>query len=202
MKRITSINELEALYAKPAATSLEKVTKRLTPAYQQLLQASPFCTIATSGPEGLDCSPRGDAADLIRVIDDHTLALPDRRGNNRLDTLRNIVRCPSIALLFLIPGVNETLKINGNAWLTNDKKLLESFSVNGKAPATVIVIDIQEIYFQCARALVRSRLWDPDTQVARQTLPTAGQMIKSVISEFDDKSYDSALPSRQKDTLY
>jgi uncharacterized protein len=200
---ITSIAELEALYGEINPISLRKETPRLTPAYRQMIEAAPFCAVATTGPGGLDCSPRGDGAGFVQVLDDKTVALPDRRGNNRLDSLRNIVADPKIALLFMIPGVNETLRINGRAVLSTAPELIGRFMVEGTLPRSVIVVTIDSVYFQCARALIRSSLWDPATRVAdRGLLPTAGQMTRAADASFDASSYDEALPARQKATLY
>lgn len=202
MNKISSLDELHEHYGEPPEGSLRKVTPSLTPAYRQLLEASPFCLVATSGPEGLDCSPRGDSPGFVSVLSEKTLALPDRRGNNRLDTLRNIVRNGQIAMLFLIPGVSETLRINGNAWLTDDKALRARLAHEGKMPATIIIVDIAEVYFQCARAVTRSGLWDVDAQVDRQSLPSAGQLTRSAWDSFDAETYDAALAERQAKTLY
>ncbi len=199
---ITSIAELEAMYGESPPASLRKETRQLTQAYRQLVEAAPFCAVATSGPGGLDCSPRGDGPGFVHVLDDKTLAMPDRRGNNRLDTLRNIVADPRIALLFMIPGVNETLRINGRATLSTAPELNSRFVVNNMPPKLVIVIAIDTVYFQCARALVRSRLWDPATRVDRNSVPTAGQMLKSADHAFDGDAYDIGLTERQKVTLY
>ena len=149
------------MFARPASASIVKVTTRLTGSYRRWIEAAPFFTIATCGPEGLDCSPRGDAAGFVRVADESTLLLPERRGNNRLDTLRNVVSDPRVGLLFLVPGITETLRVNGRAVLSKDEGLCGSFAVQGKAPRVVMVVTIEAVYFQCARALVRSRLWDP-----------------------------------------
>lgn len=159
--------------------------------------------LATRRPEGLDCSPRGDGPGFVRVQDDKTLLLPDRRGNNRIDSLRNIVRDPHVALLFLIPGIGETLRVNGRAMISIAPALLESFAVDGKAPKSVIVMTVEAVYFQCARAILRSELWNPERHVARQTLPSAGQILAAVSqNRFDGETYDKALPERQRTTLY
>ncbi|MFZ4806896.1 MAG: pyridoxamine 5'-phosphate oxidase family protein [Hyphomicrobiaceae bacterium] len=200
---IRDIPALEALYGEVNANSLAKEAHRLTPAYRRWIEAAPFLAIATSGPGGLDCSPRGDAVgQLFTVADDSTLLIPDRRGNNRLDTLRNIVADPRVALLFLIPGVNETLRVNGRAVVSTDPRLLERFLVDGKAPRTVLIVTIDRVYFQCARALIRSALWSPAAHVAPGTVPTAGEMTKSALPEFDTDSYDAALRPRQMGSLY
>lgn len=201
-KTIQSIAELEALYDQVNPVSLMKETARLTPAYRQWIEAAPFFALATSGPLGLDCSPRGDAAGAVLVLDDKTIAIPDRRGNNRLDSLRNIIADPRAGLLFLIPGIDETLRINGRAVLSLDAALIARFIIDGKAPKSVIVVTVHAVYFQCARALVRSKLWDPASRVERARVPTAGQMTKAVAAEFDADAYDAALPSRQAATLW
>src|SRR5207244_5373275 len=162
MAVITTLEELEALYGQPGEASLIKEVPHLTPRYRALIELSPFAVLATSGPEGLDCSPRGDQPGFVRVVDSKTLMMPDRRGNNRTDSLRNIVRDPRMALLFLIPGSGTTLRVNGRAQLSTDADLLNSFAVDGKPPRSVVVIHVDSVYFQCARAIVRSDLWNPD----------------------------------------
>lgn len=199
---ITTLAELEALYGEVNTNSLRKETNHLTPEYRRMLEASPFCTVATSGPGGLDCSPRGDPRGFIRVVNSRAIALADRRGNNRLDTLRNLIADPRIALLCLIPGVNETLRINGRATLTREPSLLDAMAMDGKQPNCVVLIAIEAVYFQCARALIRSRLWDPANRVDRKSLPTAGEMSRSADPTFDAEPYDAALPARQAATLY
>jgi uncharacterized protein len=199
---ITRIAELEALYGEVNGNSLRKEVSHLTPAYRRLLDASPFCAVATSGTGGLDCSPRGDPAGFIRVLDDTTIGFADRRSNNRLDTLRNIVEDPRIALLFLIPGVNETLRINGRAVVSTDPALLPSFAMQGAAPKTVVIVTIASVYFQCARALVRSALWDITRHATRADLPSAGEMSRGADPTFEAEAYDAALPARQAATLY
>ncbi len=200
--RILSIRDLETLYGPPSAASITKETPVINAAYRRLIEAAPFFTIASSGPAGMDCSPRGDGPGCVRILDERTIAFPDRRGNNRLDTLRNIVEDPRVGLLFLIPGLNETLRLNGRAHLTTERSLLESFAVKGRVPTTVVVIEIDTMYFQCARALIRSNLWQVDAQVDPKSLPSAGQLIKSVFDEFEAADYDGALQERQANTLY
>ena len=154
-KMIDTIDELERVYGDFGAVgeaSTAKVADHVTPHYRRYLEAAPFCALATIGPEGLDCSPRGDKPGFLRIHDDRTLMLPDRRGNNRIDSLRNVVRDPRVALMALIPGVGNAMRINGRAHLTADSALLESFAIDGKSPRTVMIITVQEIYFQCARA--------------------------------------------------
>lgn len=203
MSDVTTLDALAVLYGAVNPMSLSKEVSRLTPAYRRWIDRAPFLAIATSGPGGLDCSPRGDpAGQLFRVLDERTIAIPDRRGNNRLDTLKNIVADPRVALLFLLPGINETLRINGRARLTTDETLRASFAVDGKLPVTVIVVSIEAVYFQCARALLRSALWDASKQAQRGDVPTAGEMTKSGDQTFDAETYDAALLPRQKASLY
>jgi hypothetical protein len=151
----------------------------------------------------MDCSPRGDPKGFVRVVDPHTLMIPDRRGNNRVDSLRNIVRDPRVALLFLIPGVGETMRVNGRAVLSTDRALRESFTIQGKTPACVIVVTAERVYPQCRKALVRSKLWDPATQIERSALPSLGEILESLSQgTFDGKAYDAAYPERLKQTIY
>ena len=200
---IQSETQLEALYGKANPNSLAKEADCLTKAYQRWIEEAPFMAVASVGAAGLDCSPRGDeAGSLFRVLDVSTIAIPDRPGNNRLDTLRNIVTDPRIALLFLVPGIKESLRINGTAVVVTNEELLDSFSRNGKKPVTVLVVTIQSIYFQCGKALLRSKLWDADAQVSSKNVPTAGEMLKSVMSDFDSTAYDESLAKRQPGSLY
>ncbi|MCG7392760.1 pyridoxamine 5'-phosphate oxidase family protein [Microvirga sp. ACRRW] len=200
---ISSIAELEALYGSPAEASLLKEVTHIIPEYRAFIEAAPFAALATRGPEGLDCSPRGDGPGFVRVQDDKTLLMPDRRGNNRLDSLRNIVRDPHMALLFLIPGIGETLRVNGRAIISVEPDLLESFAVDGKAPKSVIAVTVETVFFQCARAILRSELWNPQKHVVRGDLPSAGQILAAVTqNRFDGEAYDKGLPERQKTTLY
>ena len=205
---ITSTAQLEALYGQPVLGSVLKEIPVINAAYRALIEASPFCILATCGPEGLDASPRGDAPGFVRVVDEKTLLLPDRRGNQRIDSLRNIVRDPRVALLFLIPGIGETLRVNGHGVLTTDPAILASFAVGDKQPQTVLRLTVDAIYFQCARALARSKLWDPAHFVDRKSLPSTGTLTvaardtKGQTTEFDAAAYDAVLSERQKATLY
>lgn len=204
MHRITTIEALEALYQPaPVPASTVKVADHITPQYAALIEASPFVALATVGPEGLDCSPRGDRPGFVRVADPKTLMLPDRRGNNRLDSLRNIVRDPRVALLFLIPGSGTTFRVNGRAALSADPVLLDSFAVDGKPPRTVTIVTVEEAYFQCARAIVRSGLWKTESQVDPKTLPSPGAMLAEVTQgEVGGEAYDQAWPERAAKTLW
>lgn len=200
---ITSVEQLEALYGPTNAASTVKEIDWITPHYRAYIEASPFAVLSTVGPEGLDGSPRGDGAGFVRIADQRTLLLPDRRGNNRVDSLRNIVRDPRVALLFLIPGVGNTLRVNGRAQLSVAPDLLESFAVAGRAPRSVTVITVQAIYFQCARALVRSALWDREGHIDPKTLPSAGEMLSSLSKgEVGGPQYDREWPDRAAATLW
>ncbi|KPG02004.1 pyridoxamine 5'-phosphate oxidase [Rhodopseudomonas sp. AAP120] len=200
---IGSVAELEALYGVPNDASTEKVAHRITSAYRTLIERSPFAALATVGPEGLDCSPRGDLPGFIHIHDDTTLMLPDRRGNNRIDSLRNIVRDPRVALMLLIPGSLNALRINGRALISADAALLESFKVDGKAPRSVVVMTVEEIYFQCGRALIRSELWNPDKHIDPATLPTPGQILASMTEgRVGGDAYDRAWPQRAAETMW
>ncbi len=203
MSIVRTAEELEAIYGVPGKPSLVKVAPRMTAEYARIIAASPFCALATVGPEGLDCSPRGDVKGFVRVRDERTLLLPDRRGNNRIDSLRNIVRDPRVALMFLVPGSGNALRVNGRAQISAEPDLLESFSVNGKAPRSVMVIAIDEVYFQCARAIVRSGLWDPENHVDPKALPTPGEILAAMSEgEVGGKPYDEAWQGRAEKTMW
>lgn len=203
MATITTLAELEALYDTPVPTSITKELDHFTDLHKAYVEASPFVVIATSGPEGLDCSPRGDPAGFVRVADERTVLIPDRRGNNRLDTLRNIVVDGRIGLLFLIPGVNVTLRVNGTAQLTTDEELRQSFAIEGKAPATVIVVKTMAVYTQCPKALIRSHLWDPSRFRDADELPSMGAIMELITAGvFDGRAYDTSYPERVRQTIY
>jgi PPOX class probable FMN-dependent enzyme len=201
---IRDLEALEALYQPaPAAAATVKEVAWITPHYRALIEASPFVALATCGPEGLDCSPRGDSPGFVRVRDDRTLLMPDRRGNNRIDSLRNIVRDPRVALLFLIPGSGTTFRVNGLAKISAEPELLESFAVSGQAPRTVLVIEVQAAYFQCARAVVRAGLWDPARHAAVASLPSPGVMLAALSEgEVGGAAYDDDWPARAARTLW
>lgn len=205
---IQTIEQLEAVYhQRPSKASLVKETHRMTDEYRRLIEASPFVALSSVGEGEVDCSPRGDINGFVRIFDDTTLMLPDRRGNNRIDTLRNIVGDPRIALLFLIPGSGTTLRVNGKAHLSVDPDLLESFEERGKPPRSVIVVHIDVMYFQCARAIIRSGLWDPERHVDAKSLPSAGQILAAQTREdadgpMDGQAYDSEWPGRAKESLW
>jgi len=201
--RVTTLEALEALYDKPYGPAIVKEIDRINPHYRKFIEAAPFFALATSGPDGLDCSPRGDAPGFVRVADEKTLLIPDRRGNNRIDSLRNIVSDPRVALLFLIPGVGETIRVIGRASISTDPALTETFIVNGKAPRSVIVVAVERVFFQCTKAIVRSKLWDPALHVDRKSLPSAGTILGEISGgKIGGPEHDRAQPQRIKETLY
>jgi uncharacterized protein len=200
---VTTVEQLEALYGERTPTSIVKEIDHVGDGYRKLIEASPFVAVATSGPEGLDCSPKGDPAGFVRNLDDKTLAIPDRPGNNRIDGFRNIVRDPRIALLFLIPGVGETLRVNGRASISVEPALMQSFAVNGKLPRCVLIVHIESIFFHCAKAIMRSKLWDEGTKVDRKSLPSTGAIIAELSQgELGGETYDREMPARNKEMLY
>jgi PPOX class probable FMN-dependent enzyme len=200
---ITSMEQLQALYGEKPKASVLKEIDRLNSGYRKLIEAAPFVVVATAGPEGLDCSPKGDAPGFVRIMDDKTLALPDRPGNNRIDGFTNILRDTRIALLFLIPGVGETLRVNGRASITVDPELMQSFSVNAKLPRCVLVVHIESVYFHCSKAIVRSKLWDEATKVDRSSLPSTGTLVAELSGGgLGGEAYDREAPERIKAMLY
>jgi uncharacterized protein len=200
---VTTMDALEALYGEPYGPAVVKEVDHVNESYRALIAAAPFFALATSGPDGLDYSPRGDAPGFVRVLDEKTLLIPDRRGNNRIDSLRNIMRDPRVALLFLIPGVGETLRIIGRAAISTDPELTASFVVNGKEPRTVLVIAVERVFYQCTKAIVRSKLWDPATQVDRRSLPSAGTILAEITDgKMGGPEHDRGQPERIKATLY
>ncbi|MCU0829328.1 MAG: pyridoxamine 5'-phosphate oxidase family protein [Tabrizicola sp.] len=201
MTWLTTLDELHARYGHPGEAATVKVTRQLTPAYRAWLDRSRFCILTTVGPEGTDGSPRGDEGPVVTVLDPQTLALPDWYGNNRIDSLRNIVRDGRVSLLFLIPGANNALRVNGTARLSADASLCARFEREGKLPRSVIVVRIEEVYSQCARALIRSALWTAGDQ--SQGLPTVGDMLREITEgRIDGKAYDADWPGRAAVTMW
>jgi uncharacterized protein len=200
---VKTMEQLEALYGEKMPTSVVKEIDHISDGYRKLIEAAPFVTIATSGPEGLDCSPKGDAPGFVKILDDRTLAIPDRPGNNRLDGFRNIVRDPRVALLFLIPGVGETLRVNGRAEISIKPELMAAFSVNGKLPRAVMIVHIETIYFHCSKAIVRSKLWNEETKIDRKSLPSTGTIIAELShGRLGGEVYDREAPEKIKAQLY
>lgn len=200
---ISDLAALEALFGQVAAASLKKEVSYLHPVYREWIAKSPFAILATVGPAGLDASPRGDPPGLVTVVDEHTLLLPERRGNNRIDSLRNILLDPRVALLFLIPGIGETLRVNGRARISVDPAMLQQLAMRGAPPKCVIEVKVDTVFFQCARALQRSKLWEPANAEALASVPTAGRILEALTdAEINGAEYDRSLPARQGSTLY
>ncbi len=194
---------LNALYGEISPGAIAKEIDYIHPHYRSMIEASPFVVLGTSGPGGLDVSPRGDPAGFVHVLDERTLLIPDRRGNNRADSLRNIIHDPRVTLLFLIPGVGETLRVNGSAVVSVDPKLLERFPFRGTLPRSVIVVTVDRIYFQCPKAIVRSELWNPEKHISRKALPSTGTILADITAGMvGGDEYDRAYPERLKTTLY
>jgi PPOX class probable FMN-dependent enzyme len=201
--QITTIEQLEQLYGPARHVAVLKEVEEITPSYARLIEAAPFVAIATGGPEGLDCSPKGDPAGFVRILNNKTLAIPDRPGNNRIDGMRNIVRDPRVALLFLIPGVGETLRVNGRATISVDPDLLQSFAIGGKLPRSIMLITIERIYFHCAKAIMRSKLWSESSKIDRASLPSTGTIVAELSSgKFGGETYDREAPARLQAELY
>jgi len=200
---ITTMEQLEALYGEKMPAAVVKEIDHINGSYRQLIAAAPFVAVATSGPEGLDCSPKGDPRGFVHILDEKTIAIPDRPGNNRIDGFRNIVRDPRIALLFLIPGVGETLRVNGRAAISIDPELMQSFAVNGKLPRCVLIVHVESVFFHCSKAIVRSKLWDAETKIDRKSLPSTGTIIAELSKgRLGGDDYDRAMPERIKAQLY
>jgi PPOX class probable FMN-dependent enzyme len=195
---------LRRLYSSlPLDTSTAKVVDHVHPLYRPFIEAAPFAVLATRGPLGLDTSPRGDKPGFVRIADDKTLLLPDRRGNNRIDSLRNLLHDPELALLFLIPGCKEALRVNGRGRVSAQPALLEMFAVDGQAPRSVVVVTVRSVFFQCGRALMRSKLWEAASHIDRTALPSIGHILQTLSGDgIDGAAYDAALPARQRSTLY
>ncbi|MFT7687415.1 MAG: PPOX class probable FMN-dependent enzyme [Candidatus Azotimanducaceae bacterium] len=206
MSTIKSLNDLESIYGKPLDRALWKEIDHINPHYQAFIERSPFLILSTIGEKGLDCSPRGDPPGFVRVVNEKCIQLPDRRGNNRLDSLRNIILNPSVGIIFLIPGIGETIRLSGQAMIKSDEDLCQSFMQNGKAASSVLSIQVEKVYFQCQKALARSLLWSAESSASKQELPSAGEMAKvfadSKNIDFDAEAYDQNYPAYMKETIY
>jgi len=200
VNKISSLSELAELYEKAIQGALDKVQSQLTPRYREWLEASRFVVLSTVGPQGTDASPRGDIGPVVQIQDDHTLLLPDWRGNNRLDSLRNIVEDGRVSLMFMVPGSNNVVRVNGTAQLTADEDYIARFVDRDNQPRSVIVIRIGEIYFQCAKAIMRSQLWEGNDVGA--SLPTAGDFIKEYNADFDAEGYDRGYEAYAKERMW
>ena len=204
--QLTSIEQLEAVYGRAVPAAMTKEIDHISIHYAQFINKAPFVVLATSGPGGLDCSPRGDPPGFVRIQDEKTLLIPDRRGNNRIDTLKNLIENPEISLLFLIPGIGETLRVNSCAKIMISPELIESFRMQDKLPRSIVQVNVRSVYFQCQKALVRSGLWRAETQIPRSDLPSTGTMLEHLAKanhqEFNGKSYDSGYSEHMKKTIY
>jgi uncharacterized protein len=200
---IRSVADLEALYGQPSGAAVAKEIDHLNAHYRKFVEMAPFVAVASAGTGGLDCTPRGDpVGSFVRVVDERTILIPDRRGNNRIDTLRNIVEDPRVGLLFLIPGVGETLRINGRAYITTDPALCATFEMQRQVPKSILVVKIDRVYFQCTKALVRSKLWDPASIQPRSALPSVGELVAATLEGADADEYNRIYPDRIKQTIY
>lgn len=206
-EEITSKEQLRDLYSQPMELVIKKQQECLDEHSEKFISLSPFAIISTAGNNGLlDASPRGESSGFIKVLDKHTVAIPDRPGNNRLDSLTNIIENPKIGMLLLIPGFKECLRINGSAKIVTNNNLLKKFDHNGKPPISLIVVSIQEVYFHCAKAITRAKLWDSCSHVSRNEMPSLGRILMSQIapekSEVDIKEVEALIEDRVKTTLY
>ncbi len=207
MPKITTVEELETLYPNPVSErALWKEIDHIDDVYRRFIEYSPFLIIASRGQNGIDCSPRGDRPGFVRVVSPRQIQIPDRRGNNRLDTLRNILSSPEVGIIFLVPNVGETIRVSGKAEILVDDELNASFAVNGKPATSVISVSVDKAYFQCQKALVRSRLWDAASYPQRDLLPSAGDMARHFAAlngvDFDGAAYDAEYPEYMKRNLY
>jgi PPOX class probable FMN-dependent enzyme len=202
MNFIQTSEQLRALFGATPPNALRKETDHLHPVYQQWIQSSGFAVLATSGPTGLDTTPRGDPVPLVKIIDEKTLVLPERKGNNRIDSLLNILHDPRVSLIFLVPGVDETLRVNGSARITADPELLQSLAVNGRPPACALWIHVDQVFFQCGKSMMRSGLWQQRAADAPQP-PSAGEILAALSSgAIDAAQYEQEKPQRLRDGMY
>ena len=207
MQKIDSLEMLEKIYSGPVGErSIWKEIDHINDLYQQFIEASPFLILATYGDKGVDCSPRGDPPGFVRVVSPDRILIPDRRGNNRLDSMRNIIQHPEVGIIFLIPNVGETIRISGKAEILIDEELCNSFVIKGKPASSVLSIKVQKVYYQCQKALARSRLWDAESYIERSELPSAGQMAEFFSEQhgtgFDGENYDENYAEHMRQTIY
>lgn len=200
---LTTPEQLSEHYAPPSERVIRKQVDRIDTHARAFIAASPFLILTTAGPAGVDCSPREDAPGFVAVADAHTLLIPDRRGNNRIDSLQNIIANPAVGLIFLVPGVNETFRVNGRATISTDPALRARFEMKGALPATVLVVQVEEAFIQCARALLRSELWNPERHLSRDALPSIGTILETHTGGLvRGAEYDAEAPARLSQTLY
>ncbi len=203
VKFVTNLEELNAIYGDPVDLVKMKTLPKLDKHCKAFIEASPFLSLATSGADGMTgVSPRGDAPGFVAILDDNTLVIPDRAGNKRVDSMTNIVENPNVGLLFFIPGMNETLRVNGKARITDDAALLEPLTVNGKVPSAGVVVQVEEAFLHCAKAFVRSKLWNSESQIDRKTFPTLGKMIADQLGGLDADVLDEVIEQDYRERLY
>ncbi|MEQ8816974.1 MAG: pyridoxamine 5'-phosphate oxidase family protein [Thalassobaculum sp.] len=202
MSVIDTSDDLRTTYAEPGEAASKKLMPRLDGHARAFIALSPFLVVASRGPGGADCSPRGDGPGFVRVVDDNTVLIPDRKGNNLLDTLGNVVADPEVGLLFFVPGVAETLRANGTARIVTDPALLEPMAVRGQVPASAMEVTIRQVYFHCGRALIRAKLWDPDTQIEKGGFPSLGRIIADQVAGIDADEADKRLEEAYTTRLY
>jgi PPOX class probable FMN-dependent enzyme len=198
VEQIVDEASLEAFLGEPPTEAVRaKIADRLTATTRTFVERSPFLCLATSAPDGTcDVSPRGDPSGFVRILDDRTLLLPERPGNRLADSLRNVLRNPHVAMLFILPGVSDTFRINGRATIVNDPELLAPCAVEGKTPRLGLLIEIEQAYTHCPKAFLRASLWNPERYIAREELPSSGEIMRSLHPEFDAKSYDAERAER------
>ncbi len=207
MENITSLEILQERYATPVSErAIQKEIDHINDLSRQLSEASPFLILSTYGDDGVDCSPRGDPPGFVRVASPDCIQIPDRKGNNRLDSMRNILDNGQVGIIFLIPNVGETIRVSGSAEILINAELCSSFAVNGKAASSVLSVTVQKAYYQCQKALVRSRLWEPQSHVQRDKLPSAGQMAQHFSArhsqDFDGQAYDDGYSEYMRKNMY
>jgi uncharacterized protein len=201
MERIVTREALRALYGTPSALAVKKQLPALDEHARHFIALSPFVVLATAGPHGADATPRGDPPGFVRVLDDGRLLIPDRAGNNRADSLENLLDDPRIGLLFLVPGLGESLRVNGRAAIVVGPEV-EAMALNGKAPRSALLVEVEEVYFQCAKALIRSKLWDPASRIERARFPSFGRILADQLREGAAAEIDQRIDEAYRTRLY
>lgn len=202
MNTLNTESALRGCYDQPSELVQKKILPRLDKHAKAFIALSPFVVLATHGPDGADASPRGDVPGFVQVVDDSTLLLPDRRGNNLIDSLRNVAQSSDVGLLFLVPGINESLRVNGRADIVTDATVLAPLAAQGKLPASALKIAVREVFFHCGKAMIRSDLWNPQKQIARENFPTLGRIIADQVAGIDAEAADANLQESYRSRLY